>query len=161
MTYELLIIIYLYCVRVWINKTTNTSLLSLSPITTAYVMRLSCYFDIYYYYDLIITQITEMIQDVTVEIQLNNSRKENWKGTCHGLYRKRNMKWSNKLLLLSGHFNFWGCLMLRQPMKCSGKPIARGVHTKAKLVSCWTSDFFPGQAKMKCDLFYMTSGQKC
>jgi len=42
-----------------------------------------------------------------------------------------------------------------QPMKCSGKPVAMGY-----LASCWTSDFFSGQAKMKCDLSDMTSGQK-
>jgi len=42
-----------------------------------------------------------------------------------------------------------------QLMKCSGKPVAIGY-----LASCWTSDFLGGQAKIKCDLSYMTSIQK-
>ena len=45
-------------------------------------------------------------------------------------------------------------------MKCSAKPVARRVPTKANLVSCWISDFFSGQAKIKSDFSYMTSGQK-
>ena len=38
-------------------------------------------------------------------------------------------------------------------MKCSGKPQARGVPTKANLACSGTSDFFSG-------LSYMTSGYK-
>jgi len=45
-------------------------------------------------------------------------------------------------------------------MKCSGKPVARGVPTKANLASNRTSDFFSRQVKMKCDLSYMTSVKK-
>jgi len=78
----------------------------------------------------------EMIQDVFVEIQLHNSRKEYCKGMVYvtkGIQSEEETKF-----YCYGHFNFWGRFIMRLPMKCSGKPVAMGY-----LASCRTSDFFP------------------
>jgi len=42
-----------------------------------------------------------------------------------------------KILLVRGHLNFGGCFLMRQPMKCSAKPLVRGIPTHPGQFFVW------------------------